>query len=92
MGRRLVVCCDGTWNKPRTGTTIHRTYTRLRALLGDPADEVGRLAGSRCSRGTAPDGTTMLLPLPATGEQVRLDGQPFRIVWRSGREAGLRAA
>lgn len=61
MARRLVVCCDGTWNRPRTGTNIHRTYQRLWRLIGEPEEDRGLLDGSRCCRGRAPDGAEMLL-------------------------------
>ena len=30
MARKLVVCCDGTWNTPRNETNIFRTYRFLR--------------------------------------------------------------
>jgi len=30
--KRLVVCCDGTWNTPRTNTNIFRTYAFLREV------------------------------------------------------------
>jgi uncharacterized protein (DUF2235 family) len=61
MGRRLVVCCDGTWNKPRTNTNVFRTYTHLRNHIGNPNEDEGRIAGTLCCSGQAPDGAEMLL-------------------------------
>ena len=55
MARKLVVCCDGTWNTPRTETNIFRTYRFLRERLGTPA-EVSRGDGVRTCGGRATDG------------------------------------
>ena len=38
MARKLVVCCDGTWNTPRNETNVFRTYRFLRERLGLPAE------------------------------------------------------
>lgn len=60
MGRTLVVCCDGTWNVPRTNTNIFRTYDFLRQRLGSPV-EVTRKDGVRTCGGRAQDGSEVLL-------------------------------
>jgi uncharacterized protein (DUF2235 family) len=60
MARRLVVCCDGTWNTPRTETNIYRTYRFLRERLGWPA-EVARKDGVTSCDGRARDGSEVLL-------------------------------
>ncbi len=65
MARKIVVCCDGTWNKPRDGTNIHRTYEHLRAQLRDASDPVrglkGKIEGWRHCHGKASDGSDVLL-------------------------------
>lgn len=58
--RKLVVCCDGTWNTPRTETNVFRTYDFLRTSLGLP-DEVRWKDGVRTSAGRARDGSEVLL-------------------------------
>jgi uncharacterized protein (DUF2235 family) len=60
MGKKLVVCCDGTWNTPRTETNIFRTYRFLRERLGMPP-EVTHKDGVRTSGGTAADGSEVVL-------------------------------
>jgi len=60
MTRKLVVCCDGTWNTPRTETNIFRTYRFLREGLGTPA-EVKRGDGVRTCSGRAADGSEVVL-------------------------------
>jgi uncharacterized protein (DUF2235 family) len=58
--RKLVVCCDGTWNTPRTGTNIFRTYHFLRERLGSPPEVEAKRGITTCS-GRAPDGADVLL-------------------------------
>jgi uncharacterized protein (DUF2235 family) len=59
MARKLVVCCDGTWNTPRTATNIYRTYDFLRQRLGNPPpDEETRKTGVRTCQGLTADGTS----------------------------------
>lgn len=60
MARKLVVCCDGTWNTPRTETNVFRTYRFLRERLGDPA-EVRHNGGVVTCGGRAADGSEVLL-------------------------------
>ena len=60
MARKLVVCCDGTWNIPRTETNIFRTYRFLRERLGAPA-EVKQKEGVVTCGGRARDGSEVLL-------------------------------
>jgi len=60
MARKLVVCCDGTWNTPRNETNIFRTYRFLRERLGNPA-EVSHKDGVATCGGRAGDGTEVLL-------------------------------
>ena len=60
MGKKLVVCCDGTWNTPRTETNIFRTYRFLRERLGMPT-EVTHKAGVRTCGGKAADGSEVVL-------------------------------
>lgn len=60
MARKLVVCCDGTWNTPRKETNIFRTYDFLRTRLGEPG-EVQRKDGVRTCAGHARDGSDVLL-------------------------------
>jgi uncharacterized protein (DUF2235 family) len=60
MARKLVVCCDGTWNTPRTETNVFRTYRFLRERLGSPA-EVTQKDGVRTCGGRAGDGSEVLL-------------------------------
>ena len=58
--RKLVVCCDGTWNTPRTGTNIVRTYDFLRERLGAPP-QVSQKHGMTTCSGRAKDGSDILL-------------------------------
>jgi uncharacterized protein (DUF2235 family) len=60
MARKLVVCCDGTWNTPRNETNVFRTYRFLRERLGSPA-EVTQKDGVRNCGGRAADGSEVLL-------------------------------
>jgi uncharacterized protein (DUF2235 family) len=60
MARKLVVCCDGTWNTPRNETNVFRTYRFLRERLGSPA-EVVQKDGVRSCGGRAGDGSEVLL-------------------------------
>jgi uncharacterized protein (DUF2235 family) len=60
MARKLVVCCDGTWNTPRNETNVFRTYRFLRERLGAPA-EVTQKAGVATCGGRAHDGSEVLL-------------------------------
>src|SRR5262245_12634832 len=60
MARKLVVCCDGTWNTPRTETNVFRTYGFLRESLGTPT-EVTRGDGVRTCGGRATDGSEVVL-------------------------------
>jgi len=60
MPKKLVVCCDGTWNTPRTGTNIYRTYNFLWERLGRPTETTDKQGTRRCS-GKAPDGTDVAL-------------------------------
>jgi uncharacterized protein (DUF2235 family) len=60
MARRLVVCCDGTWNTPRNETNVFRTYRFLRERLGAPA-EVSQKDGVTTCGGRARDGAEVLL-------------------------------
>jgi uncharacterized protein (DUF2235 family) len=60
MARKLVVCCDGTWNTPRTETNVFRTYRFLREGLGTPV-ETSRGDGVKTCSGRAADGSEVLL-------------------------------
>ena len=60
MARKLVVCCDGTWNTPRKNTNIYRTYTFLRDHLVTPR-EVAQKDGVTVCSGKARDGTEVML-------------------------------
>jgi uncharacterized protein (DUF2235 family) len=60
MAKKLVVCCDGTWNTPRTETNIFRTYRFLRERLGTPT-EVTQKDGVRTCAGRAADGSEVVL-------------------------------
>lgn len=60
MAKKLVVCCDGTWNTPRTETNIFRTYRFLRERLGTPA-EITEKDGVRTCGGRAGDGSEVVL-------------------------------
>jgi uncharacterized protein (DUF2235 family) len=60
MVRKLVVCCDGTWNTPRTDTNIFRMYHFLRERLGSPV-EMQQKSGVVTCAGHAADGSEVLL-------------------------------
>jgi uncharacterized protein (DUF2235 family) len=60
MARKLVVCCDGTWNTPRTETNIFRTYRFLRERLGNPTELTQKSGVTTCG-GRAGDGSEVLL-------------------------------
>ena len=61
MAKKLVVCCDGTWNTPRNHTNISRTYEFLRKRLGDPP-LVTQSNGVMTCAGRAPaDGSDVVL-------------------------------
>ena len=60
MSTKLVVCCDGTWNTPRTETNIFRTYRFLHERLGTPP-ELAQGNGVTTCAGRAADGTEVLL-------------------------------
>jgi uncharacterized protein (DUF2235 family) len=60
MARKLVVCCDGTWNTPRTNTNIHRTYHFLRERLGLPTEMTQKDGVTTCG-GRVGDGSEVLL-------------------------------
>jgi uncharacterized protein (DUF2235 family) len=60
MARKIVVCCDGTWNTPRNETNVFRTYRFLRERLGNPAQTTQKMGVTTC-RGHAGDGTEVLL-------------------------------
>jgi uncharacterized protein (DUF2235 family) len=60
MAKKLVVCCDGTWNTPRTETNIFRTYRFLRERLGTPT-EITHKEGVRTCGGRAADGSEVVL-------------------------------
>ena len=58
--RKLVVCCDGTWNTPRNETNVFRTYRFLRERLGSAAELTHRDGVTSCG-GRATDGSEVLL-------------------------------
>jgi uncharacterized protein (DUF2235 family) len=60
MAQKIVVCCDGTWNTPRSNTNIFRTYSFLRDRLAHPV-EAFRGEGIQVCRGQARDGTAITL-------------------------------
>jgi uncharacterized protein (DUF2235 family) len=60
MAKKIVVCCDGTWNDPKTQTNIFRTYEFLKGCLGG-ADSPGRGRGNKTCAGTASDGSPVSL-------------------------------
>src|SRR5687767_6376506 len=61
MQRRLVVCCDGTWNKPRSDTNVYRTFHHLREALQEADKTVDLKAGWEEWQGTTPDDARMIL-------------------------------
>ncbi|MFM9885527.1 MAG: DUF2235 domain-containing protein [Burkholderiales bacterium] len=60
MAKKIVVCCDGTWNDPKTETNIFRTFEFLKGCLG-VADSAGRGRGNKTCAGTARDGSPVSL-------------------------------
>src|SRR4029453_7958376 len=60
MARKIVVCCDGTWNTPRNETNVFRTYRFLRERLGNPAQTTQKMGGTT-GRGHAGEGPGVLL-------------------------------
>ena len=60
MAKKIVVCCDGTWNTPRTETNVFRTYRFLRASAGSPP-EVTLKEGVRTCNGRASDSSDVAL-------------------------------
>jgi uncharacterized protein (DUF2235 family) len=60
LANKLVVCCDGTWNTPRTETNIFRTYHFLRDRLGAPPQITQKNGVTTCG-GRARDGAEVLL-------------------------------
>lgn len=60
MARKLVVCCDGTWNTPRTETNVFRTYRFLHERLGSPAELHPKHGIATCT-GRARDGSDVHL-------------------------------
>ena len=58
--KRLVVCCDGTWNTPRDNTNIHRTYRFLHERIGRPSEKTTK-DGIRTCAGRAKDGSEVVL-------------------------------
>ncbi len=61
MARKLVVCCDGTWNTPRTDTNIFQTYVFLRDHLTTPSEVGDKKEGATICSGTARDGSEVKL-------------------------------
>jgi uncharacterized protein (DUF2235 family) len=61
MARKLVVCCDGTWNTPRDHTNITRTYQFLRERLGGPEEQKQSREGVTTCAGRARDGSEVVL-------------------------------
>ncbi len=55
MARKLVVCCDGTWNRPRSDTNIYRTFAHLGAWAGAAIGKDGKLSGSQSCSGRNAD-------------------------------------
>jgi uncharacterized protein (DUF2235 family) len=60
MARKIVVCCDGTWNTPRNETNVFRTYRFLREQLGNPAAAT-RMTGVTTCQGRAASGDEVVL-------------------------------
>ena len=58
--KRLVVCCDGTWNTPRTETNIFRTYHFLRERLGSPVEMQQKNGVVTCAGHAADDSEVLL--------------------------------
>jgi uncharacterized protein (DUF2235 family) len=61
MAKKLVVCCDGTWNTPRDETNVTRTYRFLRSRLGNPQENKQAREGVTTCAGRAKDGSETLL-------------------------------
>jgi uncharacterized protein (DUF2235 family) len=61
MTRKLVLCCDGTWNRPRDATNVFRTYQSLRRQLQSRRDLPGSKDGWRYCEGKASDGSDVVL-------------------------------
>lgn len=68
MATKLVVCCDGTWNRERTDTNVRRLYRHLATAAGVPVDAAGRLA----EREGADRDCRICEGRTAAGERVRL--------------------
>jgi uncharacterized protein (DUF2235 family) len=60
MAKKLVVCCDGTWNRPRHNTNVRRTYEALRLLLRNPVSRPAGSTGGECCLGPSSDGDIVL--------------------------------
>lgn len=60
MARKIVVCCDGTWNTPRNETNVFRTYRFLRERLGNPAAAT-RMTGVTTCQARAASGDEVIL-------------------------------
>ncbi|MFO1069833.1 MAG: DUF2235 domain-containing protein [Geminicoccaceae bacterium] len=60
MTKKLVVCCDGTWNKPRDNTNVRRTYEALRRQLQRPTTVPAGSSGGECCTGASADGDLVL--------------------------------
>lgn len=50
MARKLVVCCDGTWNDEKDGSNIRHTYERLRNDQVSPSSRDDKEEGWETSR------------------------------------------
>jgi hypothetical protein len=61
MTRKLVVCCDGTWNKPRDETNVYRTYKFLQGRLKSQREVPGSKDGWCYCEGKASDGSEVVL-------------------------------
>ncbi|HMR29508.1 MAG TPA: DUF2235 domain-containing protein [Geminicoccaceae bacterium] len=61
MSRKLVVCCDGTWNKPKAQTNIHRTFEFLSSQLQDPETDKSDREGWKTASGRSPHGGDICL-------------------------------
>lgn len=59
MPQKIVICCDGTWNTPRTETNIFRTYDFLRQSLVQSPTDLDHGGGVRVCHGQMADGTTV---------------------------------
>jgi uncharacterized protein (DUF2235 family) len=61
MTRKLVVCCDGTWNKPRDETNVYRTYKLLQGQLQSQREVPGSKEGWCYCEGKAADDSEVVL-------------------------------